>query len=572
MRKITSSYQYLNKKYDLNFSDYNYGFDWNIFKELVTDEYAEFFTTTCYHRWAPTSRDALKTWNVGYFELFLACNFTDTSTADIRRYVNTHDATTFSQLINACEYLLDKYNIDLGPGNKNGIKWPDNVKNGGEIVFPSGVRIRFTGYANSSNIMGGTVRGNGFLGCWTDEIIIPDEKEILTDEQLDGRYTRLQSSFLRSKLIKISYEKQLNQNGEYEYNLDKPIPIKEWSWTFIDRITKKETTRYFYKTFFNIFTCNPYDKHHHFYKKYVTPFLPLTDKIMEKLKQNGKVWYENQEAFGGMGIFILRLTAEPNWNKLPEITRKNMLAHKETNPAEFFIEFYGFEYASTYDKLFPFRKHLKYLQKYDLQEFYVKSLDMYKFDFYSMGLDWATGPTDDSVIIFLGFKKYQDTNLYDPYIISEFIVKADESKSEPEKINYFVNELLGLYDNFNNFKDAVLHYDDHAKTATEWIKNNLLEKHNKNIRTKTAIKHQTSLNKEAGLTDRVTWLRNIFGFGNVYCNLKENPNLQECLEELRFDENKTNVPDPKMYQDPYDALFYGMYPYKNLIRGKRTKI
>ncbi|WP_374696828.1 hypothetical protein [Spiroplasma endosymbiont of Polydrusus formosus] len=31
--------------------------------------------------------------------------------------------------------------------------WPKNVKEGGEIVFPSGIRITFAGYANGNKIM-----------------------------------------------------------------------------------------------------------------------------------------------------------------------------------------------------------------------------------------------------------------------------------------------------------------------------------------------------------------------------------------------------------------------------------
>ncbi|WP_342217959.1 hypothetical protein [Spiroplasma endosymbiont of Amphimallon solstitiale] len=38
-----TSYAQLNKKYNLNFSDNNYGFSWDIFKKFIGDEWAEFF-------------------------------------------------------------------------------------------------------------------------------------------------------------------------------------------------------------------------------------------------------------------------------------------------------------------------------------------------------------------------------------------------------------------------------------------------------------------------------------------------------------------------------------------------
>ncbi len=36
----------------------------------------------------------------------------------------------------------------------------------------------------------------------------------------------------RSKILKVSYEKDTDDNGDKQYNLDNYIPIKELSWTF----------------------------------------------------------------------------------------------------------------------------------------------------------------------------------------------------------------------------------------------------------------------------------------------------------------------------------------------------
>ncbi|UZQ30872.1 MAG: hypothetical protein OHM56_05060 [Spiroplasma phoeniceum] len=38
-KKRITSYEHLNKKYDLNFSDYNFGFGWEVFKDFVGDSY-----------------------------------------------------------------------------------------------------------------------------------------------------------------------------------------------------------------------------------------------------------------------------------------------------------------------------------------------------------------------------------------------------------------------------------------------------------------------------------------------------------------------------------------------------
>ncbi|MBP1526205.1 MAG: hypothetical protein H9Q67_06920, partial [Spiroplasma ixodetis] len=134
--------------------------------------------------------------------------------------------------------------------------------------------------------------------------------------------------------------------------------------------------------------------------------------------------------------------------------------------------------------------------------------------------------------------------------------------NENEKINGYVNEILGLMDNFDNFEQAIYFYDDKAKTAIDWLNQKLIDEHNTILITQTAIKHASNLNQEAGLTNRVVWMRNIMSYGNFYANKDDLPKTTQCLEELRYDETKTNIPDRNMYQDPYDALFYALYPYK----------
>ncbi|MFJ1522795.1 hypothetical protein, partial [Spiroplasma sp. ald] len=228
-KKRIISYEHLNKKYDLNFSDYNFGFDWEVFKDFVGDNYARYFTSPTFFKFVSAGRGTNKTWNHLAEKLFFACNFTDASSNILRRYANTHEDTTFGDTINVCNYLYDKYGIDIGPDNENGIIWPKNVKEGVEIVFPSGVRIAFVGYANGNKIMGKVGKGTGILSAWTDEMIHAEEKEILTDKELDKRYNNLRVSMFRSKILKVSYEKYTDENNNEQYNLDNPIAVKELS-------------------------------------------------------------------------------------------------------------------------------------------------------------------------------------------------------------------------------------------------------------------------------------------------------------------------------------------------------
>ncbi len=188
------------------------------------------------------------------------------------------------------------YGIDIGPDNENDIVWPKNVKEGGKIVFPSGVRIAFVVYSNGNKIIGKVGKGGGIISAWTDEMIHAEEKEILTDKELDKRYNNLRVSMFRSKILKLSYEKYTDDYVNKQYNLYNLIPVKELSWTFKkwDKIARQNIilTTFFHKKYSNQFTFNLFDKYHVFYEKFVNPFLPLNERIKNILKEHHQVYSE----------------------------------------------------------------------------------------------------------------------------------------------------------------------------------------------------------------------------------------------------------------------------------------
>ncbi len=62
-KKRITSYEHLNKKYDLNFIDYNFGFDWEVFKNFVGDSYTRYFTLPCFFNFFSALCGTNKTWN-----------------------------------------------------------------------------------------------------------------------------------------------------------------------------------------------------------------------------------------------------------------------------------------------------------------------------------------------------------------------------------------------------------------------------------------------------------------------------------------------------------------------------
>lgn len=564
-KKRITSYEYLNRKYDLNFSDYNFGFDWEVFKDFVGDSYARYFTSPSFFKFVSAGRGTNKTWNHIAEKLFFACNFNDITSNLLRRYANTHEDTTFGDTINVCNYLYDKYGIDLGPDNENGITWPKSVKDGGEIIFPNSTRITFAGYANGNKIMGKVGKGNGILSVWTDEMIHAEEKETLTNKELDKRYNNLRISMFRSKSLKVSYEKSTDTNDNEQYNLDNPIPVTELSWIFQewDNLKKEyiTATTYFHKTYSNQFTFNPFDKYHVFYEKFVTPYLPLNEKIKNILKKHNQVWSENKQAFNGLGIFNLRLTMGAVWNKIPDITKKIVLGNKTERPDLYELEYYGFEYNDNDPSIYVLRNYRKYLKKYNLQDFYNENTKQYEFDIYSVGVDYANGSKDHTVFLFSGYK-INKNNEYDKYLIAENVITPNNAMNLNELVEYYGQWIINTFDKFDGFEHATFHYDINAHDFMQKLQTDIYPYLGYKIKMFKAKKHQTSLNKEAGIINRVTWIRKMFVQGKIYGILNNLPFLDKCISELQFSDVKTNTPDSKMYHDPYDALFYSSYPYR----------
>ncbi|WJG70036.1 hypothetical protein [Spiroplasma ixodetis] len=95
----------------------------------------------------------------------------------------------------------------------------------------------------------------------------------------------------------------------------------------------------------------------HFICFIVHHYLPLNNKVIDTLKKTGKVYYEDNEAFSGLGLFILRFTLFPFWHKLEPVTQKLILELKKKNPDEFNTVYYGFEFLDSDATIFPFQKH-----------------------------------------------------------------------------------------------------------------------------------------------------------------------------------------------------------------------
>ncbi|MFW4371276.1 MAG: hypothetical protein EHV01_004980 [Spiroplasma sp. hy2] len=287
----------------------------------------------------------------------------------------------------------------------------------------------------------------------------------------------------------------------------------------------------------------------------------MNDRIKNILREKHQVFSENKQAFNNLGVFNLRLTMGAVWDKIPQITKKLVLANKEERPDLYELEYYGFEYNDSDPSIYVLRGYREYINEFNLQHFYNTNTKQYEFDLYSIGVDYANGSEDHTVFLLSGYKLNENGN-YDKYIIEEKVTTPQDALNLNDTIEHYGQWIINCFDKFDGFENTTFHYDINAHDFMQLLQKELVSYLGYKIKMFKAIKHQTTLNKDAGLNNRVTWLRKMLSQNKVYGNLEELPYLDQCISELRFGDSKTNIPDSKMYQDPYDALFYGSYPYR----------
>ena len=237
------------------------------------------------------------------------------------------------------------------------------------------------------------------------------------------------------------------------------------------------------------------------------------------------------------------------------------------DPAEYDTVFYGLEYNGDDITKFPFRSEIKHWLPWDINDFKNRK-DKYEFDFYAIGLDWATGSFFHSIAYLVGFKKIKNSIFYDVYLICELDAAPGKFFDEIDKIARYIEEFSAISDNFVNFENTVYHYDHNAETAINFITKGLVDQFDYFITTKQAIKFPSSINKEAGLVDRVVFMKNLFAGGHFYANKEDLPVTWDMLKNLMYSESNPLVIDKKMLHDALDSIFYAVYPYRNLIANK----
>ncbi|AXF95634.1 hypothetical protein [Spiroplasma phoeniceum] len=111
-----------------------------------------------------------------------------------------------------------------------------------------------------------------------------------------------------------------------------------------------------------------------------------------------------------------------------------------------------------------------------------------------------------------------------------------------ELVEHYGQWIINTFDKFDGFEYATFHYDINAHNFMQKLQEDIYPYLGYKIKMFKAKKHQTSLNKEAGIINRVTWIRKMFVQGKIYCILDNFPFLDKCISELRFSDTKQIYP------------------------------
>ncbi|UNF62194.1 hypothetical protein [Spiroplasma poulsonii] len=103
---------------------------------------------------------------------------------------------------------------------------------------------------------------------------------------------------------------------------------------------------------------------------------------------------------------------------------------------------------------------IKYIKRYNLQDFYNANTKQYQFDSYSIGVDYAN-VVEPYGILFSGYK-INENNEYDKYLIEENIVTPKRNEFKWEIVEHYGQWIINTFDKFDGFEYATFHYDNNA--------------------------------------------------------------------------------------------------------------
>ncbi len=115
------------------------------------------------------------------------------------------------------------------------------------------------------------------------------------------------------------------------------------------------------------------------------------------------------------------------------------------------------------------------------------------------------------------------------YLIVENVITPKNTMNLNEIVEHYGQWIINTFDKFDGFEAATFHYDINAHDFMQKLQEDIAPYLGYKIKMFKAKKHQTSLNKEAGIINRVTWIRKMFVQGKVYGVLDNFPFLDKCI-------------------------------------------
>ncbi|ALA98213.1 hypothetical protein SKUN_001346 [Spiroplasma kunkelii CR2-3x] len=119
-----------------------------------------------------------------------------------------------------------------------------------------------------------------------------------------------------------------------------------------------------------------------------------------------------------------------------------------------------------------------------------------------------------TVFLFSGYKINED-NKYNKYLIEENVITPKNTMNLNDLVEHYEQWIINTFDKFDGFEYSTFHYDINAHDFMQKLQEDIYPYLGYKIKMFKAKKHQTSLNKEAGIINRVTWIRKMFVQGKI---------------------------------------------------------
>lgn len=527
-----------------------------IIKKILPKEWHQELYATEMYRIYPQAKGTAKSTFVYVYFLWLFCNYgVDGWNGIIARYIfNELKKSSIKGIKKWITILKNKYGVDILKTYK--IKDYTKDTSDPRYEMENGASIFFRAF-NYDKGAGAEASYGDICAFFLDEGVPKKLPQDVDMDELASDFIALLNTYLRG-----SQFKQDVRHLKYDY-----IP----------------------KCKFIILPYNVWRPNFWMHTLFVTPYMPLTDELKAKIKNNTAVRYINPEAFDNLGLRIMRAKASQEIN--PYLTMDDIRGIEALNNEDQISMYetikYGFEYDGSDPDIYVYKKDF---------EDNIKQWDYSNIDRWHGlmgGIDiggTAKSRRSRTVLCLTGFNGIDE--IYNKfkglYIIKGFVYDVKKTKkilTEKQKIHLmitWINKLLEnpLVKSYIYTFGLIIHCDPKKTLFIEDL--NELSTYQWGYFPKTSRKiinfRPAIVTGRWDIDNRIDKLKQIMSNGRLYFNRIDFPELYDELQMMEYNDDgniaKLLIDGGKRVVDcdTHDGLCYSICQTNHLIKGTTTSL